>query len=165
MVDLYLVAGATGAGKTTYARRLAAERGAVRFSIDEWMTNLFWMDSPAPIQFEWTMERIDRCERQIREQVTMLATVGISSILDLGFTRLDHRAKFATFAHFNGMNPVLMLLDPPTELRWARVEQRNADRGETFRMEVDRSMFDFMEDQWQAPDKAELAMLNAEVIQ
>ena len=44
--QLILVVGCTGAGKTTYARQLAAELGAVRFSIDEWMMALFGPDVP-----------------------------------------------------------------------------------------------------------------------
>ena len=40
--DLILIVGCTGAGKTTYARRLADEIGGIRFSIDEWMMALFW---------------------------------------------------------------------------------------------------------------------------
>src|SRR5689334_16988583 len=43
---VHLICGSTGAGKTTYARRLADEIGAVVFSIDEWMAALFWMDAP-----------------------------------------------------------------------------------------------------------------------
>jgi len=38
---IHLVCGSTGAGKTTYARALSERIGAVRFSIDEWMTALF----------------------------------------------------------------------------------------------------------------------------
>ena len=43
---IYLICGSTGAGKTTYAIQLTAKVGAVRFSIDEWMKALFWMDAP-----------------------------------------------------------------------------------------------------------------------
>ena len=39
---IHLICGSTGAGKTTYALELAERIGAVRFSIDEWMTALFW---------------------------------------------------------------------------------------------------------------------------
>lgn len=37
---IHLVAGSTGAGKTTYARKLCAEIGALHFSIDQWMATL-----------------------------------------------------------------------------------------------------------------------------
>lgn len=63
--DLILIVGCSGAGKTTYARRLADETGGIRFSIDEWMMALFWKDSPQPLEFAWTMERVRRCEAQI----------------------------------------------------------------------------------------------------
>ena len=43
---IHLIWGSTGAAKTTYALQLAPELGAIRFSIDEWMAALFWMDSP-----------------------------------------------------------------------------------------------------------------------
>ena len=42
---LHMVCGGVGAGKTTYARKLADEIGGLRFSIDEWMTSLFGPDS------------------------------------------------------------------------------------------------------------------------
>jgi len=48
----HVVAGSTGAGKSTFARELASRVGGVRFSIDEWMTRLYWMDSPEKKDFE-----------------------------------------------------------------------------------------------------------------
>ena len=45
---MHLLCGPTGAGKTTYARELAEAESAVRFSIDEWMSALFWMDAGDP---------------------------------------------------------------------------------------------------------------------
>ena len=41
MATAYLVVGFAGAGKTTLARKLAAEKGAVRFTPDDWMESLF----------------------------------------------------------------------------------------------------------------------------
>lgn len=62
---VHLVTGSTGAGKTTYAVALAARESALRLSIDEWMTTLFGPDQPAALQFEWMMERVNRCEAQM----------------------------------------------------------------------------------------------------
>ena len=61
----HVVTGSTGAGKSTFARELATRVSGMRFSIDEWMTRLYWMDSPEKKDFEWAMERIARCEEQI----------------------------------------------------------------------------------------------------
>ncbi len=149
--DMILIVGCTGAGKTTYARRLADELGGVRFSIDEWMTTLFWADSPQPIQFDWTMARIARCEAQIMATVRQLAARGVPALLDLGFTTKDHRDRFRAMAAEAGLSVQVHFLDVPAEERWQRVSRRNAERGETFAMEVDRGMFDFMEGMWQPP--------------
>jgi predicted kinase len=159
-----LVTGSTGAGKTSYAIDVAKRLGGVRFSIDDWMTTLFWMDSPDPIEFEWTMARIGRCEAQMLEQVAALSALGIPSILDLGFTRTDHRARFAAAVGGMGAEISLHWVDVPTEERWRRVEQRNTEKGETFAMTVDRAMFDFMEGQWQPPSDEEMNAMNGQVI-
>jgi predicted kinase len=164
MVELHLVTGGTGAGKTTYARKLAEEIGAARFSIDEWMTTLFWMDSPDPMEFEWTIARIERCETQIREQVAALIKIEVPSVLDLGFTKADHRRAFANFAQGLGARPVLHHLNIAPDVRWDRVNDRNIERGDTYRMHVDRSMFDFMEGEWEAPDQDELRAVNGRAV-
>ena len=153
--DIILIVGCTGAGKTTYARQLADQLGAVRFSIDEWMTQLFWADSPQPIEFQWTMERVERCEAQIFATVRQLAARGIPAVLDLGFTRREHRDSFRALAEEAGLTAVVHFLDIPADQRWYRVNRRNKERGETFAMEVDRQMFDFMEAMWEPPMEAE----------
>ena len=161
---VHLVCGATGAGKTHYSMTLAAKLGGLRFSIDDWMTRLFWMDSPQPIEFSWTMDRISRCEAQIRALVEALTAQGIPSVLDLGFTTADHRGQFAAFARSIGTKAILHWVDVPAEQRWERVVQRNRDKGVTYAMEVDRAMFDLMESEWQPPCEAELAALRGQVI-
>jgi predicted kinase len=153
--DIFLIVGCTGAGKTTYARQLADQLGAVRFSIDEWMTQLFWADSPQPIEFKWTMERVERCEAQIFATVHQLALRGIPAVLDLGFTTRAHRDKFRALAGDAGLSAVVHFLDIPADERWYRVNRRNKERGETYAMEVDRQMFDFMEGMWEPPLEAE----------
>ncbi len=153
--DIILVVGSTGAGKTTYALKLADELGALRFSIDEWMSTLFWADSPQPIQFQWAIERVGRCEAQIMAMVRQAAARGVPAVLDLGFTTKEHRERFRTFAGEAGLTAAVHFLDVPADERWFRVNRRNKQRGETFAMEVDRQMFDFMETIWEPPLEAE----------
>ena len=157
---LHLVAGSTGAGKTTYAMSLAERDGALRLSIDEWMTTLFGPDQPEPIEFAWMMERIGRCEAQMWALARQAAAFGVSSVIDCGLTRADHRARWAAFAAEAGMAVRLHLLDIAPEERWRRVQARNAERGPTFRLEVTREMFDFVETLWEPPTEAEMAALN-----
>jgi len=40
--QVHLISGSTGAGKTTYARELSERIEGVCFSIDRWMSTLFW---------------------------------------------------------------------------------------------------------------------------
>jgi predicted kinase len=156
----HLICGSTGAGKTSYAAPLAQRLGGVHFSIDDWMARLFWMDSPQPIQFEWTIERVRRCEDQIVQTALALAARGVPAILDLGFSAAEHRARIAAIGRAAGVEAALHLVDVPADERWRRVQVRNAERGETWRLEVTREMFDFMEDRWEPPTDAEMAALN-----
>ncbi len=160
----HLMCGSTGAGKSTYAQELAKNLGGMHFAIDRWMVALFWQDSPQPIEFDWTMARIDRCEALIFETAKQAVAIGVPAILDLGFTKAAHRGKFARLAGEANIPVQLHLLDVPLETRWARVEGRNADKGATYAMQVDRSMFDFVEAMWELPDEAEMKALNGRVV-
>ena len=153
--DLILVVGCTGAGKSSYARALADQLGALRFSIDEWMVALFWVDSPQPIEFAWTMERVNRCEAQIFAIARQATTRGVPAVLDLGFTTKAHRDKFRDLGEQAGLSVAVHFVDVPADERWRRVEQRNAQQGETYSLTVDRGMFDFMEGLWEPPSEAE----------
>ena len=157
---LHLVAGSTGAGKTTYALALAERERALRLSIDEWMTALFEPDQPSPIRFEWMMERVNRCEAQMAALVGQAAALGLPVVVDCGLTRAAHRAKWATVARAAGLPVRLHHLDIDAEERWRRVEARNRERGPTWRLDVSREMFDFVETMWEPPSDAELAQLD-----
>ena len=148
----------TGAGKTSYARKLADERGALRFSIDEWMMPLFGPDQPQPIRFDWMMERVNRCEAMIFTMTQQSVARGLPVVLDLGFTKKAHRDKFRSLCADAGLGVAVHFVDALRETRWRRVEQRNRDQGATFAMMVDRQMFDFMETMWEPPAPQEWAL-------
>jgi predicted kinase len=155
MPQVILVVGCTGAGKTTYSRALADEMGGIRFSIDEWMMPLFSPDSPKPLQFAWMMERVNRCETMIFAMAKQVVARGCPAVLDLGFTREQHRDKFRSLCADAGLSVAVHFIDVPRETRWHRVSQRNVEQGETFAMTVDRGMFDFMETMWEPPTSEE----------
>ena len=157
---VHLLAGSTGAGKTTLALKLAAELGAVRFSIDEWTTGLYGPDIPASGTYPWLMERIERIEARIWAMTRQLTALGTPVVLDLGFTKAGHRAKFETLARDAGLGVRLHFADVPAGERWARVQRRNQEGGPSFHMAVSREMFDFMESIWEPPTDLELARLN-----
>jgi predicted kinase len=161
MTILHLIAGPTGAGKTTYAIALAERIGAVRFSIDEWMAALFWPDAEPGQDFGWAIERVNRCEAVIAATALQVLARGAPVVLDLGFSRAEHRRKFIRVGAEAGFAAETHLVTADPETRWARVGQRNRDQGETFRFEVTREMFDFMEGMWEPPTPDEGAALTA----
>jgi predicted kinase len=156
MADIHLVFGRQGAGKTTYSRQLADQADAVRFSIDDWMGELYAPDLPQPLNLGWVMERVQRCESRIWATASQAVQRGTSVVLDLGFIKAGDRARFVSRARESG-NPVLRhFVTAPLELRRQRVASRNLDKGETYAFEVTPGMFDFMERQFEAPANDEL---------
>ncbi len=155
---VHLVCGSTGAGKTTYALRLSEQLGAVRFSIDEWMTALFWMDSPQPLDPSWSMARVERCYEQIWATASQVSARRIPCVLDLGLTRRESRARLAKLARDAGLTVQLHFVDVPVEERWRRVAARNSEKGglHQLRFEVTREMFDYVEGRWEPPDDEEM---------
>ena len=158
---VHLICGSTGAGKTTYALRLSDRLGAVRFSIDEWMAALFWMDTPQPLNPAWSMERVERCLTQIWAVTLDVTARNIPCVLDIGFGQARTRAQFADLAQEAGLSVQLHLIDVPMAERWRRVEARNAER-ETYQLgfDVTREMFDFVEGLWEPPSEAEMLAYN-----
>lgn len=162
----HLVCGSTGAGKTTYALRLCEDLGAIRFSIDEWMTSLFWMDSPTPIDPLWTKERIDRCNVQVWKMAFQLASRGTPSVLDLGFATRAHRLEAFAAIRDAGFSSRLHFVDVLPEERWRRVVERNSEKGENaqLRFEITRDLFDFVEAMWEPPAGDELRAFDAVIV-
>ncbi len=160
---IHLICGSTGAGKTTYARRLAEELGAVRFSIDEWMADLFWMDSPQPIDPAWAMARVERCGERIWSTALELAVREVPSVLDLGFTTREQRRRAAERARAAGLAIRLHWLDVSADERWRRVQARDREGGPGRQLgfDITREMFDFVEGLWEPPDTEELRALDA----
>jgi predicted kinase len=161
----HLVCGSTGAGKTTHALRLVQEFGALHFSIDDWMVRLFGPDQPPKRDWPWIAERLARCEALIVETAAEAGRRGVSSVLDLGFQRVDQRQRIAQQAQAAGLAVRLHFIDVPAEERWHRVRGRNDAQGGTYRLTVTRSMFDFIESIWQPPSLEEMSALDGVHIQ
>jgi predicted kinase len=87
--------------------------------------------------------------------VRQLAARGVPAVLDLGFTTKAHRDKFRALAVEAGLSAAVHFIDVPADERWYRVNRRNKERGETYAMQVDRQMFDFMDAMWEPPLEAE----------
>lgn len=113
---LIIVCGLPGSGKTTLARRLAEERGAVRMSPDEWMIS-------AGIDL-WD----ERARAAIEEfQGSLAANMlgqGRSVIIEWGTWGRAERDALRTEARELGAGVELRVLDEPLEVLWKRIEAR-----------------------------------------
>ncbi|HEY9233752.1 MULTISPECIES: AAA family ATPase [Phenylobacterium] len=153
---LHVVYGPAGAGKSTYAKELARRTPAVHFAIDDWMARLFAPDMPDPIEFEWLMERVERCEAQIWSTAAGVIAAGTSVVLDLGLLRRSDRARVAEIAQAVELPLQFHFVTAPEAVRRARVQERTEVRGENFALAAGPEMFEFIEGVYEAPDDAEL---------
>ncbi len=161
---LHMIVGSTGAGKTTYSMKLETALPAVRFSIDEWMMGLFWGDAPADISFDWAYERVERCGKIINETAARVVRANGQAVIDTAFTTAAERQAFYDWATAQDIPFHLHFIDVPKDIRWQRVQNRNAEKGDTHAMDVDRGMFDFVEARWERPTDAELAKVPHTII-
>jgi predicted kinase len=154
MPIVHFICGSTGAGKTTYAVALARRAKAVRFTIDEWMGNLFVADRPATPSLEWALERTARCEAQMWTLADDLVSRNIDVVFDIGMSRRDHRDRFRARASQTAASIKMHYLDVPREVRKARVAARNASGA--YGYQVNDAMFDWMEQWFEPPSDDEL---------
>jgi predicted kinase len=156
MAVLHAIFGPCGAGKTTYAHELARREAGVAFILDDWMARLFGPDIPDPIEYDWMIERVGRCEAQIWATAAAVMAAGRPAVFDIGLMRKSDRDRVRQIAQGAGLELQLHFVDAPTEVRRARVEGRNVIRGETFAIEVLPEHFEFIEGVYEAPEPAEL---------
>ena len=98
MSKVHLVFGSQGAGKSTYAKKLAENINGVHLSIDEWMSELYGADLPKPMDLKWIMERVERCEKRIWTTAKQVSVCGGNVILDLGLMKVKNRDAFLNLA-------------------------------------------------------------------
>jgi predicted kinase len=156
MATVHLIFGPTGAGKTTFGRAFAGERGAVFFCLDEWMAALFMMDAPTPLTLEWALPRTQRCEQEIWNIARQLLALGTDVVLELGFFTREQRTRMRGLVAAAGFAVEVHLLEVDREVRRERVRARNRGTA-TLTVEVDDAMFDWAEGYYEPLDEAELA--------
>lgn len=158
---IHILVGPTGAGKTTAARRLAEGRRAIVFSIDEWMRTLFAADIKPADGFAAIAARTARARAQMALVALQALAAGCDAIFDAGLLTRADRAEALEMALDLARDPgarfTFHVLDAPADERWARIDRRNREQGETFAFPVSRAMFDLVETLWEAPDAAERA--------
>ncbi|TDD44867.1 ATP-binding protein [Nonomuraea terrae] len=142
---LILICGLPGAGKTTLARRLAAERAAVRLCPDEWLAHLGLDPHDEAAR--------DRLEKQLWRHARDLLRLGQTVILEYGFWARSEREELRLAARAMGAAVELHYLTAPLDELWRRVEARHG----WGTVPITRAMLEQGAAIFEPPDDAELS--------
>lgn len=138
MATAFLVYGHIGAGKTTVARQLEEQHGAVRFTSDEWITALYGSDEGSVRHFA---EALDRVEAVMEPLWTRWLQADVDVVLDLGFWSRTKRDQVRDAVARAGGTLELVSVVCDREVAWQRVEQRN-DQLDGSSVQVSHETFD-----------------------
>lgn len=116
---LFLTVGLPGTGKTTAARRIETEHGALRLTKDEWVKALYGHDNPAPAA--------DVIEGRLIQIGMRALALGIDVVIDFGLWSRDERSALRHAGAEVGARVVISYfeLDPAEQRK--RLDQRLAD--------------------------------------
>lgn len=146
----FLLHGFLGAGKTTFARHLEKEKSALRFTHDEWMSELYGNDPPETHFAEYA----ERVSSVMEDLWTRCLSIGTSIILDFGFwSRADRAATFDLVQKYGG-DPILYRLNCEENVAWARVKERNSQP--TGNLYIAKNTFEILKARFEPLDNDEM---------
>lgn len=148
---LILTCGLPGAGKTRLATQLAADRGAVRLTKDEWL----WALGATP----WDEPTGEKVEHELWRLAQEILRLGASVVLDFGLWARGERDELRATARDLGVGVELHYLDVPTDELWRRIVARNAEPPWD-RHPISRADLEGWARVFQPPDAAELALFD-----
>ncbi|MFF0264673.1 AAA family ATPase [Kribbella sp. NPDC004536] len=117
---LFLTVGLPGTGKTTAARQIEGERGALRLTKDEWMKALYGQENPTDMS--WVVEG-----RLIRVGLRALE-LGCNVVVDFGLWSRDERSALRWAGAEAGAAVVMLYFDLPRDEQRRRLDVRLAER-------------------------------------
>ncbi|MFF3258067.1 AAA family ATPase [Streptomyces sp. NPDC002932] len=127
MTTLFLMVGLPGAGKTTRARQLAGEYGALRMSPDDWLLALFGEVVPDG--------KRDVLEGRMLWLALEALKLGTNVVVDYGCWSQDERTAIRWLVETEGASFRMEYLSVDTETQRARIAHRWATAAqETFPM-------------------------------
>jgi len=143
---LHLLCGKIAAGKSTLARRLAAQPGTVLLTEDDLLSRLF----PGEIK---SLEDYVRCSDRVKQalggHIVALLRAGVSVVLDFPANTLSQRAWLRGLFETAGVAHQLYWLDLPDATCRERLRARNASGAHAF--STSEAQFEAITRHFQAP--------------
>ncbi|WP_199424111.1 AAA family ATPase [Actinotalea solisilvae] len=116
---LFLTVGLPGTGKTTEARRIERERGALRLTKDEWVKALYVAANPP--------SATGVIEGRLIEVGLRALELGVDVVLDFGLWSKDERSALRHAAAERGGEVEVRYLDLPADEQRRRLDRRHAE--------------------------------------
>jgi predicted kinase len=144
---LILVCGLPGTGKTTHAKRLEAELGAIRLSADDWMDAL-----SINLREEEMRGRIEALQWKLGKQ---LLAAGLTVIIEWGTWGRAERDQLRAEARYIGASVDLHYLSAPVETVFERLQRRGREDPP-----IERSAIVRWFEMFEAPTAEEMALFD-----
>ena len=147
----YVICGFIGAGKTTFARKLEKETGAIRITKDEWVIKIFGNKITSDKNFEKYDKNITALATDIAFKILKS---GGDVIIDEGFWVKSQRDDIKKRISEVGAKPILYYVECSVEKMRERVVARTKTPPEDS-FEISEEMFDIYLKYWQPPEEDE----------
>jgi predicted kinase len=147
---VHMICGFIGAGKTTFAKKLEKEIGAVRITKDEWMVQIFG-NRPPKDKFAEYDKNVSKLSQEFAFRVLK---AGVDVSLDDGFWYKSQRDEVRKAVEALGGKPVLYYVRQPFETMKARTVERSKNPpSDSF--EISEDEFEGYVASWQPPAEDE----------
>lgn len=113
---MYLTVGLPATGKTTAARRIEAEQGALRLTKDEWMKALYGPDNPSVAS--------DVIEGRLVDLGLRALELGVSVVVDFGLWGRDERSSLRQAAADRGADVEMHYFELSPDEQRRRLDRR-----------------------------------------
>lgn len=120
MAKVILTSGKLGCGKTTYGKRLCAERGAVLLSADELMLALFGQDAG-----EKHDEYLEKVKAWLLGKSLEVVSLGLDAVLDWGLWTKAERDAVRSFYAAHAVPCEIHYVEIGEAVRRQRIDERN----------------------------------------